>query len=86
MHVIIHGSYGGYQKCKKRPEGSCDKCKAANTEYTKNYRNGKLSDDRVIELACVRVVQRLIEEVKYSPAIQLLDEELRKLGRGGYTP
>ena len=38
MSAINHGTYGGAQKCLKRPEGTCDDCKVARNAYIKKYR------------------------------------------------
>jgi hypothetical protein len=35
---IEHGTYGGYQQCRRRSEGSCAECKAANRTYIAEYR------------------------------------------------
>jgi len=35
---IEHGTYGGYQQCKKRPEGPCDPCRVACREYMGQWR------------------------------------------------
>ncbi|WP_328920685.1 hypothetical protein OG911_28190 [Streptomyces sp. NBC_00208] len=35
---IRHGSHYGYQRCHKRPQGSCPRCRAANAEYSRENR------------------------------------------------
>jgi hypothetical protein len=39
MTEIDHGSSAAaYQRCRKRPEGSCEACKRAATEYVRKWR------------------------------------------------
>lgn len=41
MTQINHGTYGGYQKCRRTPHGPCTPCKAASAEYMRNHRNNR---------------------------------------------
>lgn len=36
--TIQHGTPHGYSQCVKRPEGSCDECRAAQRQYRREYR------------------------------------------------
>ena len=47
---IEHGTYGGYQQCRKRLEGSCPECRAANNAYLQQWRSANA--DRQHRLAC----------------------------------
>lgn len=35
---IRHGTHYGYQRCHKRPQGSCPRCRAANADYSRKNR------------------------------------------------
>ncbi|WP_037162639.1 hypothetical protein [Rhodococcoides fascians] len=35
---LEHGTYKGYQKCRRRPAGVCDPCHRAAATYQKNWR------------------------------------------------
>ena len=41
-----HGTYAGYQRHKKDGETACRPCRAANTEYTKQYRSDPTRRER----------------------------------------
>ncbi len=38
---ITHGTYGGYQQCRKLNERACAECREANREYMAEYRRRK---------------------------------------------
>ena len=42
MSDIQHGTYAGYQRCKRRPEKACQSCKDANAEYKQAWRQKNL--------------------------------------------
>lgn len=73
--AIEHGTYGGYQKCVGRPEGSCEPCRKAAREYIRQYRKDPSvrEKDRFANKTRTRALERLAKEY---PArfLEILDE------------
>lgn len=38
---IVHGTYGGYQQCRRINERACGPCRQANSDYMAEYRRRK---------------------------------------------
>lgn len=47
---IEHGTVGGYQRCRRRPEGACDACKAGQTKDWKERQTHRRAVAALIEL------------------------------------
>lgn len=81
MSAIKHGTYGGYQRCKRRPDKACADCRRANREYIAGWRqkNPALHGvNATVQMARDRALRRLAVEfpVEFKA---LYDEELSAL-------
>lgn len=75
------GTYGGYQRCKRRPAGACAPCRRANADYIRRWRQ-----DRSVSYACEKSKQlcrdralRRLAALHPADLRALYEEELAKL-------
>lgn len=75
-----HGTYGGYQMCRRRDEGACEPCKRACAVYAEKFRTA--NPDSVRRGArgenAKRRAHRRLAALHPSEFRRLLNEELRK--------
>lgn len=77
---IEHGTYGGYQRCVQRWEGSCDECRRAAAERQRERRRSNpaiRARERHYKYARERALWRL-KALHPEEFERLFDEELRR--------
>ncbi|MCW2902247.1 MAG: hypothetical protein JWO67_4512 [Streptosporangiaceae bacterium] len=77
---IQHGSYAGWNQCRKNPEGACGPCRKASAEYMAQWRKDRpraYSRERGRSSARSRAAWRL---ARMQPTLfrALVQEELQK--------
>jgi hypothetical protein len=79
MTEIKHGSASSYQRCRKRPEGSCEACRKAAAEYVKAWRRSQPAFSRARSAnrqAAIRRAHLRLAEMYPAEFQTLLSEEM----------
>ena len=75
-----HGTYGGYQMCRKQPGGACDPCRRACAAYAEEFRQANPASARrsISHENAKRRAHRRLAALHPTEFRRLLNEELRK--------
>lgn len=83
---IEHGTYRGYQQHLRPPkEAACPECRAANTEYHREWRRGQSEEDRKLASRRKAARRRAMEELAQQHPLEyaeLLAKELVEIVKG----
>ena len=78
--ITCHGTYRGFIRCRRRPEGACQACRIASHDYAKARRATPAADkERRYQKARSKAVMQLTRRFP-AEFLTIMDAELQKVG------
>jgi hypothetical protein len=78
--ILNHGTYAGFIRCRRRPEGACEACRIASHDYAKARRATPAADkERRYQKARSQAVMQLTRRFP-AEFLTIMDAELQKVG------